>query len=118
MAEYASLVPNYEKGRKMSNLPEQIIPILRPFERVFSKRVWKWARVLLIGAILAPGERTVAAMLRVMGRSHERQFQNYHRVLNRATWSSRGLSRILLLLLVSLFVPEHAPIVIGIDAHD
>jgi len=99
----------------MSNLPKQIIHILRPFERVFSKRVWGWAKVLLIGAILAPGERTVAAILRVMGCSKDRQFQNYHRVLNRANWSSRALSRILLLLLVSLFVPESAPVVIGID---
>jgi DDE superfamily endonuclease len=99
----------------MNNLPQRIIPILRPFETVFSKRVWKWAKVLLIGAILAPGERTVAAILRVMGHANDRQFQNYHRVLNRANWSSRALSRILLLLLVSLLVPEHAPIVIGID---
>ena len=102
----------------MNNLPQQIIHILRPFETVFSQRVWKRARVLLIGAILAPGERTVAAILRVMGRSNDRQFQNYHRVLNRAIWSSRALSRILLLLLVSLFVPDTAPVVIGIDAHD
>jgi DDE superfamily endonuclease len=99
----------------MSNLSERIIPILRAFETVFSPRVWAWARVLLLGAILAPGERTVAAILRVMGRSNDRQFQNYHRVLNRATWSSRALSRILLLLLVSLFVPDNAPVVIGID---
>ena len=40
------------------------------------------------------------------------------RVLNRATWSSRALSRILLLVLVSLFVADNAPVVIGIDAHD
>ena len=99
----------------MSNLPQRIIPILRVFETVFSPHVWKWAKVLLIGAILAPGERTVAAILRVMGRSNDRQFQNYHRVLNRANWSSRALSRILLLLLVSLLVPDNAPVVIGID---
>jgi hypothetical protein len=99
----------------MSNLPQRIIPILRPFETVFSKRVWEWAKVLLIGAILAPGERTVAAILRVMGRSNDKPFQNVHRVFNRAKWSSRALSRILLGLLVSLCVPENAPVVIGID---
>jgi hypothetical protein len=99
----------------MNTLPERIIHMLRPFETVFSTHVWEWARVLLIGAILAPGERTVAAILRVMGRSNDRQFQNYHRVLNRAIWSSRALSRILLLLLVSLFVPKNAPVVMGID---
>src|SRR6478735_1524803 len=78
------------------DLPGKIIQVLRPFEEIFSKRVWKWAKVLLIGAILAPGERTVAAILRVMGLSTERHFQNYHRVLNRAKWSSRALSLTLL----------------------
>lgn len=99
----------------MLNLPKGIIQVLRCFEEAFSERVWEWAKVLLMGAILTPGERTVAAILRTMGLSQERQFQNYHRVLNRAKWSSRALSRILLCLLVAIFVPEGAPIVVGID---
>ena len=99
----------------MLDLPTKIIQVLRSFEGVFSERVWEWAKVLLIGAILAPGERTVAAILRVMGHANEQQFQNYHRVLNRAKWSSRAVSRIVLLLLVDLFVPATAPIVVGID---
>jgi hypothetical protein len=99
----------------MLNLPKGIIHVLRQFEGVFSERVWEWAKVLVIGAILAPGERTVAAILRVMGQQNEKQFQNYHRVLNRAKWSSREVSRLLLLLLVSLLVPANAPVVIGID---
>jgi hypothetical protein len=70
---------------------------------------------LLVGAILAPGQRTVAAALRVMGLSDEATFQNYHRVLNRACWSSRVLSRILLHLLVATFVAADAPIVVGLD---
>src|SRR5437660_12730256 len=48
-------------------LPKKMIHLLREFESVFSERVWEWAKVLLIGAILAPGERTVTAILRVMG---------------------------------------------------
>jgi hypothetical protein len=66
------------------DLPKKIIQVLRVFEEVFSERVWEWAKVLVIGTILAPGERTVTAILRVMGLSQEQQFQNYHRVLNRA----------------------------------
>jgi len=97
------------------DLPTKIIQVLRLFEKCFSKRVWQWGRVLLIGAILAPGERTVASILRVMGCANDKQFQNYHRVLNRAKWSSRAVSQILLLQLVKLFVPAHAPIVVGID---
>ncbi len=99
----------------MQTLPKRIIQVLRQFEEVLSERVWEWAKVLLIGAILAPGERTVAAILRVMGCSDEKQFQNYHRVLNRATWSSRELSHRLLLLLVRLFVVGNEPLVMGID---
>jgi hypothetical protein len=101
----------------MRNLPDAIIHVLRPFEWAFSERVWEWAKVLLIGAILAPGIRTVTAALRVMGLSQERHFQNYHRVLNRAKWSSRSVSRVLLRLLVRAFVGADAPLVIGLDDH-
>lgn len=99
----------------MLNLPKRIIQVLRHFEAAFSEGVWDWAKVLLIGAILTPGERTVAAILRVMGQQNEKQFQKYHRVLNRAKWSSREVSRLLLLLLVQLFVPANDPVVVGID---
>src|SRR5215216_2658542 len=101
----------------MRDLPAAIITVLRHFELVFSERVWEWAKVLLIGAILAPGKRTVTAALRVMGLSDETQFQNYHRVLNRATWSSHALSRILLRLLLHAFVPADVPVVVGLDDH-
>ena len=99
----------------MLTLPKGIIHVLRQFETALSGRVWEWAKVLLIGAILAPGERTVTAILRVMGCSDDKQFQNYHRVLNRATWSSREFSRRLLVLLVHLFVPGNEPVLLGID---
>ena len=99
----------------MDTLPSEIIGVLRAFEEEFSERIWDWAVVLVVGAILTPGRCTVAAILRVMGLSEERQFQNYHRVLNRARWSSLAVGRILLLLLVAVFVPGGAPIVIGLD---
>jgi hypothetical protein len=71
----------------------------------------------LVGALLTPGARTVASVLRVMGRQHVPHFQNYHRVLNRARWSSRKLSQLLLGLLLEAFVPAAAPVIIGIDDH-
>src|SRR3954467_12141879 len=99
----------------MRDLPPAIVLVLRLFEPVFSERVWDWAKVLLVGAILAPGQRTVAAVLRVMGLSEERQFQNYQRVLNRAKWSGLVVSRILLVALVGVLVPADGPIVVGLD---
>ena len=99
----------------METLPREIVRVLRTFEDVFSERVWDWVQVLVVGAILTPGQRTVAAVLRVMGLGDERQFQNYHRVLNRARWSSRELSRRLLWMLVEAFVPVDGPVVVGLD---
>jgi hypothetical protein len=99
----------------MEALPREIVRVMRMFEDVFSERVWDWAQVLVIGAILTPGQRTVAAVLRVLGLGDERQYQNYHRVLNRAQWSSRELSRRLLGLLVAAFVPGDGPVLVGLD---
>src|SRR5690349_24228337 len=101
----------------MPQLPAEIMVVLLPFAPVFSARIWDWVQVLVCGAILAPGKRTVTACLRVMGLSQERQFQNYHRVLNRATWSSRTLSRLLLRRLLETFVPLDQPLVLGLDDH-
>jgi DDE superfamily endonuclease len=99
----------------MGALPSEIVRVLRDFEDVFSERIWDWAQVLVVGAILTPGQRTVSAVLRVMGLSDERQYQNYHRVLNRACWSSREVSRRLLLAVVAAFVPDTGPVVVGLD---
>ena len=71
--------------------------------------------MLLAGAILAPGKRTVASALRAMGLDQEKRFHRYHRVLSRAMWSSREVARVLLGLLVEAFVPEGSPLVVGID---
>jgi hypothetical protein len=59
------------------------------------------AQVFLLGAILAPKARTVTAALCVMGLATEGRFTTYHRVLNRATWSTRQAGRILLGLLIT-----------------
>src|SRR3954468_13832100 len=85
----------------MPNLPAELAFILAAFRPLFSQRVWPCAHVLLIGAILAPGRRTVASALRVMGLSDERHFQNYHRALNRAVWSCRHAGLILLRMLLA-----------------
>jgi hypothetical protein len=98
----------------MLTLPTEYITILEAFACVFTKRIWLHAQILLMGAILAPGQRTVTAILRIMGLSAEKHFQNFHRVLNRAVWSSREASRLLLGLLVATFA-FWGPVVMGLD---
>jgi hypothetical protein len=98
----------------MRTLPTEMIRVLTPFAPLFSKRVWQHVRLLLAGAMLAPGKRTVASALRAVGLQEERRFCHYHRVLSRASWSSREVGRVLLQLLVETFVPE-GPLVLGVD---
>jgi hypothetical protein len=91
-----------------------IINVLECFAPVFSARVWQNALILLIGAILCRKERTVAAILRVMGLGNDPHFTNYHRVLSKARWSGFQAAKILLGLLVAL-VPVNWPVIIGVD---
>jgi hypothetical protein len=95
-------------------LPTIMIGVLVPFAPLFSRRVFEHVKVLIAGAILAPGNRTVASALRAMGLDQDKRFSRYHRVLNRAVWSPKEASRVLLGLLVEAFVPE-GPLVVGVD---
>jgi len=63
----------------MHTLPPTMILLFRPFAPLFSKRVWMHVQILLVGALLAPAQRTVTA------------------------------SRVLLCLLVATFVPTGSP---------
>ena len=98
----------------MRTLPTTMIRVLAPFAPLFSNCVFQHVQLLLTGLILAPGKRTVASALRAVGLDKEKQFCRYHRVLSRASWSSREASRLLLGLLVEAFVPD-GPLVVGVD---
>ena len=98
----------------MPSLPQDIITILVSFAPLFSRPVWEHAQVLLVGAILCRGPRTVASALRTMGLSDEQRFEKYHRVLNRARWSALQGAKLLLGLLIRL-LPAAWPILIVVD---
>ncbi len=98
----------------MPTLPPAMLQLLAPFVPLFTRRVWCHALVLVTGAILTPGRRTVCAALRAMGLSQTKHWTRYHRVLNRAKWSSRTVARVLLGRLVATFAPR-GPLVFGLD---
>ncbi len=83
--------------------PCRFATVILAFAPLFLQRSLRHAEVLLTGAVLAPGQRTVASILCITGLSRERRFVNYHRVLSRAAWCPRAASRILLGLLVAAF---------------
>jgi hypothetical protein len=98
----------------MPTPPADYLNILALFVPLFSKCLWAHIQVLVVGAILTPGRRTVTAALRIMSLGAEPHFQTYHRVLNRAVWSSWAVSRVLLRLLVKTFAAG-GPIIVGMD---
>ena len=98
----------------MLSLPITFTSVIGVFAPVFSQPVWQHVKVLITGAVLAPGKRTVTAGLQIMGLSAASDFQTYHRVLNRAVWSPLKASRLLLRLLVAVFIPRGV-VIFGLD---
>jgi len=109
--QHSRLLPN-SSG---SPLPERFLYRLAGFADLFTRPTWSNVLLLLAGVILAPGRRTVTAALRILGRDRSPDFCTFHRVLNAVTWSTRSSARELLIVLIKVFVPSNAPVVIGID---
>ena len=99
----------------MLTLPDTIISLLTPFSTLFHRRTWLKSQLLLVGAILAPGKRTVTSALRVMGLEDDRNFARYHHVLSRAVWQPLQLGRTLLWLLLQHMDQGDGSLVFGID---
>ena len=98
----------------LSPVPEALVSWLAVFRPCFTAPVWNHVLVLVAGAILAPGKRTVTQALRVMGLADQPGFGRYHEVLNRARWNSRDLARVLPRYLLAVLWPD-GEVVIAID---
>ncbi len=99
----------------MPTLPAVIVTLLLPFEHLFDRRTWRKAQLLVVGAILSPGKRTVSSALSILGIGQHGDFAIFHQVLNRARWQPLQLSRALLLLVVGRLSSSTEPLVFGID---
>lgn len=98
----------------MPTLPSEFLTVILPYASLFCKRVFVHARLLVVGALLAPGKRTITSVLRIMGQSQEKAFHKYHRVLSQAQWSTLAASQLMLQQLLSVFIGQR-PLVVGID---
>ena len=98
----------------MPRLPSRFAAAIPTFAPLFLQRGRRHAEVLLTGAILAPGTRTVASVPRTTGLARERRSVNHHRVLSRAAWCPRAAARLLLGLLTAASVPAGL-VALGID---
>jgi len=95
-------------------VPQILHQWLQELRICFTAPSWEHVLVLVMGALLAPGKRTVSSCLRMTGRAEAANFASYHQILNRACWSPRAAARRLLGLVVERLVPD-GPIVIGMD---
>ncbi len=87
------------------------LTVLQP---CFTAPSWEHVLVIVMGAILAPGKRTITACLRMTGRADASNFASYHHLLNRTRWRSAAMTRRLLTLIIDRLVPD-GPVVIGVD---
>lgn len=76
-------------------MPCACVALIVAFAPLCSTPMFHHVPVLLVGAILSPGKRTVTRALRVMGKHQDPHFQHDHRVRNRAVWSSLAAAQIL-----------------------
>ena len=95
-------------------VPPILLTLMAAFREFFTAPVWDHVLVLVTGAVLTTGKRTVSAVLRVMGLSQSGDFALYHHVLSQARWDSRAIARQLLLMILERFLPS-GPVIIGID---
>lgn len=107
--------PNHIIHPVASSIAPSFEGVLSHFQPAFTRPTWQKVQVLLVGTLLARGRRTVAAALRHSGEQSNPNFSLFHHVLNRASWSSLKVSRLLLQLMVATFVAVGADVDIVID---
>jgi len=107
-------MPHHPSAAVGDAVPQILRHWLQALRPCFTAPSWEHVLVLVMGALLAPGKRTVSSCLRMTGRSEAANFASFHQILNRACWSPRAVARRLLGLVVERLVPD-GPIVIGMD---
>lgn len=102
----------------MFNLPREVRALLQEFAPAFSESVFERWVILLLGAILTTGRRTVQNILRTVGPIARGHFSTYHRVFSMRRWSMWRVGRVLATLIVELLVPEGLISLAGDDTVD
>jgi DDE superfamily endonuclease len=108
--------PTPAGSRPAVAVPPLLAAWLAPFRDGFTAAVWPRVLVLVVGAVLAPGQRTVSAALRVMGLADRPGFGRYHEVLSEARWDGRALARRLLVHLLARLLPEGEVVIVPDDS--
>jgi hypothetical protein len=99
----------------MPTLPKAILAHLLPFRVIFlTQKTFIKASLLIIGALMCQGARTICSLLRILGLKGETTFTKYHNVLNRSKWDILKGAKI---LLQEIDKDKSEPLKIVVDGH-
>lgn len=96
-------------------LPAEAAPLLLALAPAFHPATWHRFQLLLAAAILTPGRRTIANLLRTVGPLGKGHRTSYQRVLSAAHWSGLHLACLLTSVVLRYFVPNGTVTLVGDD---
>lgn len=99
----------------VESLPRAARPLVSQLSIAFSPATFQRVLVLIVGAVLASGRRTVAGCLWAARALASGESSSYRRVFSAASWSLRPLGRVLAAAALSHVPPGEAVVVSGDD---
>jgi DDE superfamily endonuclease len=99
----------------MLGLPQEAAALRDRFAPFFSRPTFDRLVLLVVGAILTMGRRTVSRILWTMRPWLSGHPSSYHRVFSRRRWSLWPLARVLCAMIMELIPPEQPVLVAGDD---
>lgn len=113
-SDTCEIARNHKIRRLAVDLPPAFYALFLEFAPHFTAPTFRNLVTLVIGAVLAPKSRTVAACLRASPPACGAHFTTYHRALSRARWTMLDLARALAKLVVSS-APKSEPVYLVTD---
>src|SRR5215211_3543462 len=99
-------------------LPPEAGPLLAAFAPLFTQPTYQRFVTLTAAALLTPGRRTVANLVRTVGRLAPGHRTTYQRVLSAARWSGVELGCALAAFLLRHLIPDGPVTLVGDDTVD
>ena len=96
-------------------LPDFAVPVLSMFQPAFSTPTYHRFLVLVLGALLTTGRRTITNILRTVRHQAQGHVSSYHRVFSQRRWSAWALARMLITFLLDHVVPPGPVLLAGDD---
>jgi hypothetical protein len=93
-------------------------PVIRPFADTLTRPTLKRFIILMAGAVLTAGRRTVANLLRTVRGLAPGHPSSYHRVFSRRRWSTWTLARVLTGIILRRFAHDQPVPLAGDDTVD